>query len=184
MKRFLLILFGYAVSIQAEACTIVRRAGAMEVDVSDSVAHFQDIEKRLKKGLSLIVRHEVLVHGESVHQSSSCKIFYDLWDETYSLTRYIDSHPAPEQFTVKGYAKILEPCFRLSLDGKLPAKVTIRSTYSQVTEEQVEKTKRWLSEKGIGSKSGTVIGRAVDAMIDYERSQVFDRSCEVSNYAN
>jgi hypothetical protein len=171
-------------SIRAAACEVDVKSGSTSVNVADSLQRFDDIEKRLKKGLSLILTHEVYVEENRPLAKLSCKVFYDLWDETYHVARFSQTRPEPEFLVLKGYQSILEPCFRVEIRGALASQLSARSVYSQVTQEQVEKTKKWLSEKGIGSKSATVIGRAVDAMIDYDRAQIFDRRCSGVRNAN
>jgi hypothetical protein len=160
----------------------VGKDGVGEAHVRDAFKLLPEIEAKLKKGVSVTVVHEVMRPGQSDYVFG-CKAFYDLWDEAYAVTTYAGrmDQPAGPSHTVHTLPEVQRLCLDAALPGHMEAKGSASvSTYlDPVSDEQRQKTRQWLAEKGIGNGTGALFGRAAYAITNMDQKKATTRDCPV-----
>jgi hypothetical protein len=131
------------------------------------------INSRLKKGLPVNLAHIVSVsksprqRWEDIH-TFGCRFTFDPWDEVIRISAR--SGTDQSQLTLKGSSLKLEPtspCVRWKSREQLTfATARVTTQLDVVDADQMERTRRWLAERGIGSEGTGMFGRALSAMID------------------
>ena len=168
----------------ASACRIAPSGdggAAAELRADDTLDAFPEIEQKLVKGLAVTIVHEVALES-GVPFVFGCKLYYDLWDESYGVTLFKGGLGASGvKQTVRDRRQAVELCQRTALPFAVTIKdqVEVTSHLDPVSDEQLAKTRRWLAEKGISSSSGAFFGRAAYAIVNLKQQKAVTRRCEV-----
>lgn len=161
----------------ASGCAAVAgTAGRAVIKLADVEPTFPEVTTKLAKGLSVTIVHQASLAGNDRTHVFGCKIYFDLWDETYGVTPFGGSKRIE-----KDRARALEACNEGSPAWAVAGgdRVTVVTVVDPVSEEQAAKTREWLAEKGIGGNSKALFGRAAAAMVSMHQTQSHERDCEV-----
>jgi len=164
-------------------------AATVNLALNDIEKSFPEIRTNLDKGLSVTLEHRVEFSHDS-KWSATCRIVYDLWDETWFTDLSGEGIATVQRATSKYFGDALKRCAAITITGKIattmagrtPA-VEIETLLNPQTDEQQNRTRAWLAERGIGANSRAMVGRAVGAMIDLKQTREVRRSCIVSQGA-
>jgi hypothetical protein len=168
----------------AATCRIAPTGGlgvAAELRADDTLEAFPEIDQKLVKGLAVTIVHEVALDG-GVPFVFGCKLYYDLWDESYGVTQFKGGLGASGvKQTVRDRRQAVALCQRTALPFAVAVRdqVEVTTHLDPVSDEQLAKTRRWLAEKGISSNSGAFFGRAAYAIVNLKQQKVVTRRCEV-----
>lgn len=161
-------------------CHVSAQDGKLaELRVDDLEGRFPELHGHLRKGLSATLLTEVEVSDGRF--TFGCRIFFDLWDESYLVLPIVGVVEVKErQTTVKALAGLPPACTRATLPWQLGSgkSLEVVTRLNPVTDEQVAKTRKWLAERGIGA-GGALAGRAAYAMVDLKQTRSFKRRCTV-----
>jgi hypothetical protein len=169
-------------------CVVMDIGAGSQIKLDDVKILLPEVEERIKRGLTVKWAHVFVRHpGEMTHpqnQQARCELLFDLWEEEYVVSKIDDA--SQKDYTRKTFpnlARAIEECMKFRLATKLDAKVPLEviSVFNPISEEQLQKTREWLAERGIGSKEGPLIGRAVGAMMDLSQQKVWTRSCPIQD---
>jgi hypothetical protein len=157
-------------------------AGQGSVVVGDGLDKFASARERLNKGLSITLLNQVTKTADDTPFVFGCRITYDLWDEDYVFTPIVGGLLVKQQTTT---AKNLQPLPRSCSEARLPwhvpddGRVHVTTLLDPVSDEQVQRTRKWLAERGIGAGTGTLAGRAAYAMVNLKQEQSVERVCNL-----
>ncbi len=185
---------GAAESIETPCTVIATSAGAMtHLELTDLEVQFPEFKTKADKGVTVTLEHLVQVKirdGFLVDYHFGCKVTYDLWKNTYRVVPTGSS--AARALELLPNIKILPLACRTLLvpyeRGILKTK-SKHTTYNEiqvltkldpVSEEQAEKTRKWLAERGIGAAAPALLGRAVAALIDLKEDKAVTRRCRLN----
>lgn len=162
----------------AGSCVVTTHATKLsQIQLGDLDGRFSDFETHLRKGLSVTLLSDVAAGERSF--TFGCRIFYDLWDETYFVVPIVGAVEVKDKTSnLKRMTGLPEACVKVSLPWSLRKGETVEVTtkLNPVTDEQLAKTRKWLAERGIGA-NGALAGRAAYAMVDLHQTQSFQRRC-------
>lgn len=185
VKAFLSILvFGVRIPVvkAGSSCVLNQHSAEPHIVMEDLTARFPEIAQKIQKGLTVnLVTQTFLAtsfRGEEV--SVHCRIYADLWNELVVVSRTTfksETFSTPQKF------KTLADGIRLCQEVELPASarglsgLDVVTILNPVSAEQVEKTRKWLAERGIGASAGPMLGRAVGALLDLNDQKMVRRFC-------
>jgi len=153
------------------------------VEAYDTAKAFPQIEEKLGKGLAVTIANEASWTGLPA-ALFGCKIYYDLWDETYIVSTLRGSLSAVgERQRIHDRQDALKLCYTTTFTNvRVGSQDFLLTTHlDPVGDEVLATTRNWLAEKGISGSSTAIFGRAAYAIIDLKHQEAISRRCAVVN---
>jgi hypothetical protein len=148
---------------------------AGKVNLFDLDRQFPSVKNNLENGLTVTFLHRL--RSDSHTSEFGCQLYFDLWEQKYVINTW-DRNKTKSIHQTTTYAAALETCATTSWPtNETPTVITMLNPVSQ---KQIKETRRWLAEKGIAANSDAIVGRAVNAFMDIDRSQKVVRTCKSS----
>jgi len=151
------------------------------VEAYDVAQAFPQIEEKLSKGLAVTIANEASWTGLPA-ALFGCKIYYDLWDETYVVSTLKGSLAAiGDRQHIRDRSAALKLCYSTTFTNvRVGSQDFLLTTHlDPVGDEVLAKTRNWLAEKGISGSSTAIFGRAAYAIIDLKHQEAISRHCPV-----
>lgn len=147
---------------------------------AQTLATFLD---KMQKGVRLTIVHRALMQ-ESMIGIFGCQVYFDLWEEEYYVQRidnnsWREESPHAKQQVIKTKHKdeAINYCFASQFNLSVPfSQVRVQTLVDPTNKEQMERTRRWLAQRGIGGNS-SIIGKALGSLIRLEHQTEFETIC-------
>lgn len=155
-------------------CTVRPAGSGLELVVHDLDTTFPEISTKLAKGLAVTILSTARLGDETF--AFGCKIYLDLWAEAYVVK---DLSGGAER-SVNDKSAAFETCRRARIPwSAAKGEIRVSTDVDPISQEQEEKTREWLAEKGIGGNSKALFGRAAATLTNFHKTQKTNRTCEV-----
>ncbi len=182
------LLLGLVISGEGKAehpCTVLLKpkTHSLQLWLTDLEEAFPEFQQKADKGVTVTLDHRVSIKGKSPELSYSfgCKVTFDLWNKRYAVVPTgLSSTSDPHLISSLG--QLPEGCRGALLPGKNllgNQELEIVSRLDPVSAELAEKTRSWLAERGVGSGSRALLGRAVASLIDLKEDKAVKRTCRI-----
>jgi hypothetical protein len=145
-----------------------------------TLAAFHD---KMEKGVRLTIVHRALMQ-DNVIGIFGCQVYFDLWEEEYYV-QHIDNNswreesPRAKQQVIRTKHKddAINLCFTTQFNLIVPfSQVRVQTLVDPTNKEQMERTRRWLAQRGIGGNS-SIIGKALGSLIRLDHQTEFETIC-------
>jgi hypothetical protein len=180
----LIVLSNIASSAQTPICDIRLLRNGTSLFVAPMPETFWQESGALRKvrdGLSLNIERNVKIveHDGTIVNTfrGKCTLAYDLWAETYLLSDSFTSPASKYKFSKNHALDALLQCVGIPINDFKNRTLQTLTLINPIDKEQEERTREWLSTKGIGGSGSNVVSRALGAVIDLKTESVVKYDC-------
>jgi hypothetical protein len=149
-----------------------------------------ELTLRLKRGQTLTFIQSAKIDANitnSFQITQGCRIFFDLWANHYDVERWSGLFRPPPTIAkhekIDGLSTALRECLAFDIGNKKSeigsAMVRIHTILNPVDDDQMKKTREWLSQKGFAGHGSSLLGRVLNVMLDLKADEEWDDFCSL-----
>lgn len=172
----------FAPPAAAGSCYVNLRGSVPQLIMDDLSERFPEISQKTQKGLTvnLVTQSHLASSSANNELMVRCRIYADLWNEDFIVNRtsiLSSAFSPPQKF--KSLREALRVCQQVSLPLEVKGieGLEVVTVLNPISDEQIEKTRKWLAERGIAANAGPMLGRAVGALLDLNDQKAIRRFC-------